>query len=297
MRTPARFAFAVVALLACASAAGAKGRAPAKAAAASPPQWVSVSPEGEGFVVKMPRAPESSDVNATSKGVSVVGRRYESAGEDSNTYAVWSLTFRNVKGGSLASEIWDTPGVPAGQDFLDVVAEFAWDAIVKPESDEAARRQERPAPSADLARFFKIGARPAREYRMRLRGRGGPAYVYSDGRRAYVVTAFGPEPQSPALKKFVESFAVVTKKAVLTVKPEPDFTESARKFNVAGTVRLRAVLTASGRVGRIYVVGWLPHGLTLKACRAASLIKFEPAQKDGRAVSQYVALEYNFNTD
>ena len=28
---------------------------------------------------------------------------------------------------------------------------------------------------------------------------------------------------------------------------------------------------------------------------AAAQIRFEPAQKDGRAVSQYVVLEYNFN--
>jgi TonB family protein len=87
----------------------------------------------------------------------------------------------------------------------------------------------------------------------------------------------------------------VTRKAVITAKPEPGFTEEARKNNVTGTVRLRAVLSASGSVQGISVVKGLPDGLTEKAIAAAKNIRFTPAQKDGRAVSQYVTLEYNFN--
>ena len=87
----------------------------------------------------------------------------------------------------------------------------------------------------------------------------------------------------------------VTRKAVITAKPEPGFTEEARKNNVTGTVRLRAVLSASGSVQGISVVKGLPDGLTEKAIAAAKQIRFTPAQKDGRTVSQYVTLEYNFN--
>ncbi|MCA1620850.1 MAG: TonB family protein [Acidobacteria bacterium] len=87
----------------------------------------------------------------------------------------------------------------------------------------------------------------------------------------------------------------VTKKAVLTRKPEPGFTEQARRFWVTGTVRLRAILWAGGEVRQIAVVRGLPHGLTQKAIAAARAIKFEPAQKGGRPVSQYVVLEYHFN--
>jgi TonB family protein len=87
----------------------------------------------------------------------------------------------------------------------------------------------------------------------------------------------------------------VTKKALITYKPEPAFTESARKFQVTGVVRLRAILAATGEVKGIAVVKWLPHGLTWKAVDAARRIRFEPAQKDGHVVSQYVTLEYNFN--
>jgi TonB family protein len=87
----------------------------------------------------------------------------------------------------------------------------------------------------------------------------------------------------------------VTRKALITGKPEPAFTEGARKFEVTGVVRLRAVLSKTGEVTNINVVKYLPHGLTEKAVEAARGIRFTPAQKDGRAVSQYVVLEYNFN--
>jgi protein TonB len=87
----------------------------------------------------------------------------------------------------------------------------------------------------------------------------------------------------------------VTRKALITFKPEPGFTEDARKNNVTGLVRLRAILSASGEVTSVSVIKGLPDGLTEKAITAAKQIRFRPAQKDGRTVSQFVVLEYNFN--
>nr|MDQ3744224.1 energy transducer TonB [Acidobacteriota bacterium] len=87
----------------------------------------------------------------------------------------------------------------------------------------------------------------------------------------------------------------VTRKAIITFKPEPGFTEGARKFQASGVVRLRAILAATGEVTGITVVKWLPHGLTEKAIAAAKQVRFTPAQKDDHAVSQYIVLEYNFN--
>jgi TonB family protein len=87
----------------------------------------------------------------------------------------------------------------------------------------------------------------------------------------------------------------VTQKARITYKSEPGFTEDARKFQVTGTVRIRAILAATGEVKGITVVKGLPHGLTWKAVDAAKRVRFEPAQKDGHAVSQYIVFEYNFN--
>ncbi|MBC7932549.1 MAG: energy transducer TonB, partial [Rubrivivax sp.] len=87
----------------------------------------------------------------------------------------------------------------------------------------------------------------------------------------------------------------VTRKALITFKPEPGFTEEARKNNVTGVVRLRAVLSASGSVSNVSVIKGLPDGLTEKAISAAKQIRFKAAEKDGRTVSQYIVLEYNFN--
>jgi outer membrane biosynthesis protein TonB len=39
----------------------------------------------------------------------------------------------------------------------------------------------------------------------------------------------------------------------------------------------------------------LPYGLTTRAVRAARQIRFTPAEKDGKPVSMYIQLEYNFN--
>jgi TonB family protein len=87
----------------------------------------------------------------------------------------------------------------------------------------------------------------------------------------------------------------VNSKARVLSKPEPQYTEEARKNQVTGTVVLRAVFTSGGQVTNIRAVSGLPYGLTERAIAAARNIKFVPATKDGRAVSMYIQLEYNFN--
>ncbi len=87
----------------------------------------------------------------------------------------------------------------------------------------------------------------------------------------------------------------VTTKARVLEKPEPQYTEAARKNQVTGTVVLRVVFSSSGSVTNIATVRGLPDGLTEKAILAAKQIRFVPAQKDGHAVSMYMQLEYNFN--
>ncbi len=87
----------------------------------------------------------------------------------------------------------------------------------------------------------------------------------------------------------------VTKKAVLSSRPEALYTDEARQNAVQGTIRLRAVLASSGEVTNVQAVNELPFGLTEQAMAAARRIEFTPALKDGRAVSQYVTIEYVFN--
>ena len=87
----------------------------------------------------------------------------------------------------------------------------------------------------------------------------------------------------------------VDQRARLLFKPEPQYTEEARRNQISGTVVLRVVFASTGEVVQVHALNALPFGLTEKAIAAARAIKFVPATKNGRAVSVYMQLEYNFN--
>jgi TonB family protein len=87
----------------------------------------------------------------------------------------------------------------------------------------------------------------------------------------------------------------VTTKAQILSRPHPLYTEQARKSGITGMVRLRMLLSFDGRVRHILVLKGLGGGLTEMAINAARGIKFTPAIKDGRPVSQFITIEYNFH--
>lgn len=87
----------------------------------------------------------------------------------------------------------------------------------------------------------------------------------------------------------------VDRRPFIAFKPEPGYTEEARQNAIAGSVILRAVLTADGAVTNIKIASGLPYGLEENAIAAAKKIRFIPAMKDGKFVSTTMQLEYNFN--
>lgn len=87
---------------------------------------------------------------------------------------------------------------------------------------------------------------------------------------------------------------VTTKPRILS-KSEPTYTEEARKEQITGTVVLRCIFGANGKVFGFRVLSYLPAGLTEQAIRVARQIKFVPATKDGQPVSMWMELQYNFN--
>lgn len=87
----------------------------------------------------------------------------------------------------------------------------------------------------------------------------------------------------------------VEQRARLLAKPEPQYTEEARRNQITGTVVLRVVFASNGEVTQIRAVQPLPFGLTERAIVAARQIKFIPALKGGHSVSVQMQLEYNFN--
>jgi len=87
----------------------------------------------------------------------------------------------------------------------------------------------------------------------------------------------------------------VTTGARVLSKPEPQYTEEARKAGITGTVILSVVFDRTGQVTNIRAVQTLCCGLTEKAIAAARQIRFIPAMRGNEVVSMYMQLEYNFN--
>ena len=104
-----------------------------------------------------------------------------------------------------------------------------------------------------------------------------------------------PEPADDDITKKLYAGKDVDKKARLAMKPEPSYTEEARQNYLTGTVILKVVFSRNGIVNNIRTVSGLPFGLTERSIDAARKIKFIPAIKNGKYVSMWYQLEYNFN--
>ena len=283
--------------------------------AQQPPDWIKVAPADERFQVLMPQQPrvERAEVRYSSKAgpLTASGTAYSTSFEDV-TFTFWSL------------ETLRTPSdrVDDISAYLDEYAEMVWESLLKPARDALPE-----SPSTMARMSFKselsMGAIPGREYTLILGQSFGATRIYLDGGRLYVLLAVNHGPSSTASTNFLtgflaksptetpflpvpatsadESFAQVlppketTTKARVLSKPEPGYTEAARKYSVTGTVLLRGVISTDGRLTSIQILKRLPHGLTQASVAAAKQIRFTPAVKDGLTVSQSIQLEYNFH--
>ena len=87
----------------------------------------------------------------------------------------------------------------------------------------------------------------------------------------------------------------VKTRARVIFKPNPDYTEEARRNQDTGTVTLFMIFSSDGKIRGLIPIHSLPHGLTESAMKAARAIRFTPATIDGKPVSQFIRIEYNFN--
>lgn len=87
----------------------------------------------------------------------------------------------------------------------------------------------------------------------------------------------------------------VSSRARITDKPEPAYALAARQHHITGSVRLKMVLAANGKVADIKIAKGLSYGLTENSIRAVCRMQFEPAIKDGHTVSQSVMIVHHFN--
>jgi hypothetical protein len=107
------------------------------------------------------------------------------------------------------------------------------------------------------------------------------------------------KPAKPSLPKMVDGERIYTlketdEKAKILKKPLPRFPREGRPQLTKGYVILRAILAADETVKHIEVITGLPSGFTESSIAAARQIKFKPAMKDGKPVSVWIELEYQF---
>jgi len=77
-------------------------------------------------------------------------------------------------------------------------------------------------------------------------------------------------------------------------KPNPQYTEEARKLQVDGEVRLEVVFSGKGEVRVLRVLQGLGHGLDEQAVRVAEQIKFKPALRAGQPVDSTAVVHVVF---
>jgi len=102
------------------------------------------------------------------------------------------------------------------------------------------------------------------------------------------------QPVSPPESRTVFGSSEVQKRARLVDAPAAAYPDEARAAKAKGEVRLRLVLAADGSVKNVFPMRPLPYGLTDAAMNAARQIKFTPAVRNGRPVSQFTTLSYEF---
>jgi TonB family protein len=174
------------------------------------------------------------------------------------------------------------------------------------------------------ARTVNLGRYAGKEYSSRNKDLPATIQLFAVDNRLYQFIATGAPADDPGVKQFFSSITLerkgaievsdgpgiplsdsmglqvftgkhVDSKARLVMKPEPQYTDDARRAALTGTVVLKVVFASSGTVTNIRTVSPLPYGLTEQAIAAARNIKFIPAVKDGKYVSMWYQLEYNFN--
>lgn len=90
---------------------------------------------------------------------------------------------------------------------------------------------------------------------------------------------------------YKENSPVYDKKLKIISKPRPAFAQGA-----SGKVMIAVEYGADGKIGFAFPFRETSDELTKKAINAAKAVRFEPAVKDGKAVTIISVIEYDFST-
>ena len=90
------------------------------------------------------------------------------------------------------------------------------------------------------------------------------------------------EPVAVQARPKQETVAPKIVPAEVIAKPNPVYTDEAKKLRIEGEVLLEVVFESSGKIRVLRVVRGLGHGLDEAAAQAAEQIRFKPAMRDGQ---------------
>lgn len=119
----------------------------------------------------------------------------------------------------------------------------------------------------------------------------------AEGPRAVQTSGFQSAEVTSAPAKSAAKAADVpppTEGVALLSKPNPVYTEEARRLGIEGEVLLDVVFLATGQIKINGVMKGLGHGLDEAAIRAAQQIRFKPAVQEGHAVDFPATVHISF---
>ena len=112
-------------------------------------------------------------------------------------------------------------------------------------------------------------------------GRGGGGGGHGTVRQTGFTDASAP---AEAPKPRLVATSSATQPVEILAKPNPVYTEEARRLRIEGEVLVAVVFGANGEIRVVRVVRSLGHGLDEAGVRAAQQIRYKPARRDGQPV-------------
>jgi len=103
---------------------------------------------------------------------------------------------------------------------------------------------------------------------------------------------YGPGPNGPGVNSLLGDVSA----PIPTYRPEPPYTEEARKAKLAGVVTVALIVDAQGNARNVHILRSLGMGLDENAVETVSTWKFKPAMRNGTPVAVSVLVEITFRT-
>jgi protein TonB len=274
--------------------------------------WISINPKGEEFAISLPELPivySSWTTHSDFLHSLIVKKNSHAYGSSAQGVVYVIMSFK---------------GYSRDKGKPDKVIEPFIEGIKKDFTGRSRNSQVDITFESEITLNNFIG----KQYRASINGVVGILRCYIAKNHIYLLEAIGGDESNLSIQRFLSSFTLgnqtvaltddsstsvsqpkrqhqetdkifsdleVDRKALIVLRREPQYTDQARQLGVKGTIAVKAVLSASGKVTEVELVRGLPGGLSESAIDATREIRFVPAMKNGKFVSQYIPVEYFFD--